>query len=144
MIGRFFLPAALLLASCSQQGNPQIELGNAWARATSPGQTTGAIYVDIENKGGAGDRLIGANTDRAAMAMIYRNENVDGIDRMRAIGDLDVPAGSQVQLKPGGMHIMLEGLKAPLSAGDRFDVSLRFEKGGPKVVEVQVVAPGAR
>src|SRR4030095_4250064 len=65
------LAALLSLAACGQSGEPDIQLGNAWARPTR-GDAPGAVYVAINNKGEADDRLIGAFTDHAAMAMVHQ------------------------------------------------------------------------
>jgi len=132
--------AILLLAACGDQGSPQIELDKAWARPTS-GQAPGAVYVTIENKGSSADRLAGAFTDHAAMAMVHQNEFVDGVARMRMAGEINIPAGDRIEMVPGGTHIMLEGLRAPLKTGDRFNLVLRFKDSGDRTVMVAVVKP---
>jgi copper(I)-binding protein len=139
------LIASLLaaLAACSQPAGPAVKVSDSWARATAEGQGA-AVYATIRNEGGKGDRLVAASTDRASMAMIHEGGMEGGIARMRMVHSLDVPAGAEVKLAPGGNHIMLEGLKAPLAAGDRFQLTLRFERGGVISVPVSVVAPGSR
>jgi copper(I)-binding protein len=68
---------------------------------------------------------------------------MDGdVMRMRQVAAVDVPAGGSVALEPGGLHVMLLGLKAPLKEGDRFPMTLRFEKAGEVKVEVHVEAAG--
>ena len=140
MTRSLLLPALLLLASCGQEGSPQIELDRAWARPTV-GQAPGAVYVTIDNKGGSADRLTGASTDNAAMVMVHQNEVADGIARMRMAGEINIPAGDRIEMVPGGTHIMLEGLRAPLKTGDRFDLVLRFKESGDKTVKVTVAGP---
>jgi copper(I)-binding protein len=140
MTRHLLLPALLVLAACGQQGSPQIELHNAWARPTA-GQAPAAVYVTIENKSGSDDRLTGAFTDRAAMAMVHQTELVDGVSRMRMAGEINIPAGERIEMAPGGTHVMLEGLRAPLKIGDRFDLVLRFKESGDKTVKVSVVKP---
>jgi len=134
------LPALLLVAACGEQKSPQIELQNAWARPTA-GQAPAAVYVTIENKSASDDRLTGAFSDRAAMAMVHQNELVDGVSRMRMAGEINIPAGERIEMAPGGTHVMLEGLRAPLKTGDRFDLVLRFKESGDKTVKVAVVKP---
>lgn len=138
MIRRLLLPAFLLLAACGQDGEPNIQLGNAWARPTR-GDAPGAVYVAINNKGSADDRLVGAFTDHAAMAMIHQSELVDGVATMRMAGEINIPAGKRIEMVPGGTHIMLEGLRAPLSTGDQFDLVLKFRNSGDRKVKVDVV-----
>ena len=133
----------LLLGGCSQPAaGPSITVTDAWARATAPGQSSGAIYATIDNQGGA-DKLVGVASD-AGMAMLHANESGGGVARMRMIGEVEVPANGRVMLAPGGTHIMLSGLKAPLTAGGDLDVTLRFAAAGPRTVKVAIVAPGAR
>ena len=134
--------ALLFLAACGQQGLSEIKLSNAWARPTI-GQVPGAVYVTIENKGGADDRLTGAASDNAAMAMIHQNELVDGVAKMRMAGEINIPANDKIEMKPGGTHIMLEGLRAPLKTGDTFDLVLRFRNSKDQTVTVSVLKPEA-
>ena len=131
-----------LVAACAQQA-PALEVRDAWARATAPGQTSGAVYATLDNRG-PDDRLTGAATDRAAMAMVHKSETVDGVARMRMAGDVPIASGSTVVLAPGGTHIMLEGLKAPLVAGETLPLELRFANGGAHKVDVRIVAPWSR
>ena len=137
MLRQILLPALLLLASCGQNGEPDIQLGNAWARPTR-GDAPGAVYVAINNKGSADDRLVGAFTDHSAMAMVHQSELVDGVARMRMAGEINIPAGSRIEMVPGGTHIMLEGLRAPLRTGDQFDLVLKFRNSGDRTVKVDV------
>jgi copper(I)-binding protein len=138
MIQRLLLPALLLLSACGQSGEPDIQLGNAWARPTR-GEAPGAVYVAINNKGSADDRLVGAFTDHAAMAMVHQSELVDGVAQMRMAGEINIPAGKRIEMVPGGTHIMLEGLRAPLRTGDSFDLVLKFDKSGDRRAKVDVV-----
>lgn len=138
MIRSFLLPTLLLLAACGQNGEPDIQLGNAWARPTR-GDAPAAVYVAINNKGSADDRLIGAFTDHAALEMIHQSELVDGVATMRMAGEINIPAGTRIEMVPGGTHVMLEGLRAPLQPGDSFELVLQFRKSGDKRVKVDVV-----
>ena len=135
--------AVAVLTACTQPTGPDVKVTDAWARATAPGQG-GAVYATIDNKGGTGDRLVSVSTDRASMAMIHEGGMENGVARMRMVDSIDVPAGGQAKLAPGGNHVMLEGLKAPLAAGDRFQLTMRFERSGEMSIPVAVVAPGSR
>lgn len=129
--------ALLLIAACGQNGQPDIRPGNAWARPTR-GDAPGAVYVAINNKGSADDRLVGVFTDRAAMAMVHQTELVDGVATMRMAGEINIPAGERIEMVPGGTHIMLQGLRAPLKTGDSFDLVLKFRASGDRKVKVDV------
>ncbi|NIA70197.1 copper chaperone PCu(A)C [Pelagibius litoralis] len=121
----------------------ELKIETPWARAT-PGQAkNGAAYLMIHNAGAAGDRLIAAASDAAQRVELHSHTNVDGVMQMRQVEGVDVPAGGMATLKPGGYHVMLMGLKAPLREGDRFPVTLTFEKAGDVAVEVSVEAVGS-
>lgn len=138
--------AALLLASCSKGGPPDIRISDAWARETIAGQTATAAYMALKNEGGD-DRLTGISAQPPAMAMLHESESSDGISRMRPMrSGLAIPAGATIELKPGGDHIMITGLTAPLRAGATIELTVRFEKSGVRKLDVPVapaLAPGA-
>jgi hypothetical protein len=102
----------------------------------------GAVYLTLVG-GPQDDRLVGAETPRAAMAQIHVVSEADGMARMRQTTGVDVPARTSVKLAPQGTHIMLMDLPRPLVAGERFPLTLQFERAGRIVVDVEVRAPGA-
>ena len=140
MTRRPFLLALLLLAACGKNDGPDLRLSDAWARPTI-GQAPGSVYLTIENKGDEADRLTGAFTDHAAMAMVHQNEVVNGIAKMRMAGDINIPAHDRIEMQPGGTHVMLQGLRAPLQPGDDFDLVLKFRNSKDQTVKVTVRQP---
>jgi copper(I)-binding protein len=119
-----------------------VTVRDAWARATAPGMTVGAVYLTLQG-GATADSLVAAATTRAAMTQIHVVTEADGMARMRETEAVDVPAGKRVQLAPQGTHIMLMRMAQPLVAGERFTLTLTFVRSGTREVSVQVVAPGA-
>lgn len=133
--------AALLLAACDLKDSPpQVAVRDAWARATMPGQPSAAVYLTIRNSGGP-DRLESVSS-AIGNAAVHESSTSGGVMRMRPVAAVEVPAGSTVSLRPGGTHIMLRGLGAPLAAGSSFPLRLDFQRSGTKDVEVAVRAPG--
>jgi len=136
------LSLAVALPAFSQNAAVQVE--KPWARATPAGATTGAVYMTLDNKSNAPDRLVGAATDVAAKAQVHEMSMDKGTMKMREVADgLAVPAGGSVVLKPGSYHVMLMGLKKPLKAGQSINLTLKFEKAGDVPVTVPVAAVGA-
>lgn len=129
---------ALQLAAGSALAG-ELRLGSAWARATPPGAAAGAIYLRIENGSTKPDRLLKLKTVVAASATVHRTEIVDNIARMREVAVLHVAPGESVEFAPGGLHVMLTGLKAPLVTGTTFELELVFEIAGPRSVAVAVL-----
>ena len=141
----YFASAALLLAACSARETPDIIVENGWARATVAGQDSAAAYLTIVNRGGADDRLVSVSVPRANMAMLHGTSMDGGVMRMRAMSDgLTVPARATVELAPNGTHIMLNGLTAPLRAGERLPAKLNFAEAGTKDVTIKVEEASAR
>lgn len=138
------LLASLLLASCGQSGTPDIQVTDAWARATVAGQSSGAAYMTIANRGSGADRLVGATLSPPATAMVHATSSEGGVSSMSAMENgVDLPAGATVELKPLGTHVMIMGLSAPLQAGSTLPLTLQFERSGKRAVQVKIVDPTA-
>jgi len=129
-------------ATAAAQQPPAVIVRDAWARATAPGMSVGAVYLTLHG-GATADSLVAAATTRAGMTQIHVVTEVDGMARMRETEAVDVPAGRSVRLAPQSTHIMLMGLSQPLVAGERFNLTLQFAKAGRREISVQVVAPDA-
>jgi copper(I)-binding protein len=115
-----------------------------WARASAGRARNGAAYVVLQKAGGADDRLVAAEAAVAGRVELHSHLMENGVLRMRQVkGGIPVPAGKMVTLKPGGLHIMFMGLKAPFKEGETFPLTLVFEKAGKKTVEVKVKGVGA-
>lgn len=132
------LVAALpVLAPAQSVQLGELKIGQPYARATVPGQTAGGGFLTIENKGGD-DRLVAARAAVSNTVELHTMTMDGNVMKMRAVDAIPVPAGRTVELKPGGLHIMFMGLKAPLGEGDTFPMTLRFEKAGEVTVNVKV------
>lgn len=114
-----------LLAICTSSAFAEVSINDAWARATVPGQPVGAVYMKISSP--TATRMVGVETDVAKHVQVHNMQMEGGVMKMREHGQLDVPAGLTVELAPGGLHLMLLGLKRPLSAGENVTVKLTFE-----------------
>jgi len=117
-----------------------LTVAKAWARATPGGAKVGAGYLDIVNSTGADDVLLSAAAPVVAgTTEIHEMKHEDGVMKMRALAEgLTIPAGQTVLLAPGGLHIMFLDLKAPLAAGQTFDLELTFKSAGKITVPVTV------
>jgi hypothetical protein len=139
------LIAALVWAAAGS-ALAQVNVSSAWARSTVPGQGgTGAFMTIVSKDGG---KLVGAASAVAGVVELHEMAMENNVMKMRAIPALDLPAGREVQLKPGGYHVMLLDLKRPLNVGEKVQIELRLEtRDGKRVtqpveVEVRSTPPG--
>jgi periplasmic copper chaperone A len=113
-----------------------VEVVQPWARAATG--NVGVVYMTIKNTGTVDDRLVAAATPVAEQAQLHISINRNGVMSMRPLSSIAVKANGQAILKPGGMHLMLVGLKQPLTADETFPLTLTFQKAGNLAVTVAV------
>ena len=133
------LCATLLAATLSTALWAQIvEVKGAWARATVQGQMATGAFMKLTAR--EGTRLVSASSPVAGVTEVHEMSMDNGVMKMRAIPGLDLPAGKAVELKPGGYHVMLMDLKAPLQKDTTIPLTLVFKdaKGVETKTELKV------
>jgi copper(I)-binding protein len=124
----------------STSGGATLHVENAMARPAPLAGGTGAVYFQLHNGGDSAITLMGADTPAASAAEIHTTENDNGVMRMRQLTDgVTIGADGSIELTPGGMHLMLVGLAAPLAEGDTVKVTLHFEGVDDLTFDVPVV-----
>jgi copper(I)-binding protein len=138
------LPAALLgglvalvTLSTGAQGPAALEIRDAYARAVPPGQPNSAVFLTLTNGSAAPRALVAAESPAAEAVELHTHLHEGDMMRMRRVERIEVPAGGRVSLQPGGLHLMLIGLKGNLAPGDQVDLTLSFDDG----TQAQVLAP---
>jgi len=134
------LGAVLLCASAMAQAQTDISVGDAWVRATVPQQKVTGAFMQLTAAQDA--RLIEVRSSIAGSAELHQMSMTDNVMKMRHIEGLDLPAGKAVGLTPGGYHVMLFDLKAPVMAGDKIALTLIIEGRDKerKAIEITAVA----
>jgi copper(I)-binding protein len=136
------LGAGLLLAGAACAAD--IEIQAPWSRATAKGAAVGAGYLTIVNKGTAPDKLVSVTADVAAKVEIHEMAMDNSVMTMRALPDgVEIKPGETLTFKPGGLHLMLMGLKQPLVQGAEVHVTLNFAKAGAVAATLPVGSLGA-
>lgn len=136
LLSGFFALAAVAAASAA------IEVKDATFRPPFHGAQMTAGYVTLKNTGPA-DKLVGASCDCADKVELHETMVMHGMAHMMATPVVPVPAGGEVKFAPGGRHLMIMGLKAPLQPGDKAKVTLQFEHAGKQVETFIVANPDA-
>ncbi len=151
------LALGLATAACGG-GDAGVDVSEPWSRATAEGATAGAVYMELESD--ETDALVGVSVDPAIAAVVEIHETVmvespeddmsddemsddgdhgmDGAMTMQEVSEIPIAAGEAVALAPGGLHVMLLDLAAPLVDGETFELTLEFANAEPQVVEVTV------
>jgi periplasmic copper chaperone A len=128
----------LALTAAARPDAPGIEVGEPFSRPSIGQAAAGVVYLTLYNRGPLPDRLVAASTPVALRSDLHMHEHVGDVARMRRIDAVAIASGETVALAPGGLHIMLSGLKAPLREGDSFALTLQFEAAGAMTVKVPV------
>ena len=144
---RFALCLAAFLSAfagigAADTGTPIVEVREAWALPTVPGQEVAAVYMNITSAHNA--TLVKIESKIAGSVQIH-NMRMDGqVMKMRELKDLPLPAGATVKLAPGGNHLMMTQLKKPLRLGESVPLSLTIVKADGSKGVVRVTVPVAR
>jgi copper(I)-binding protein len=130
---------AILALSGSALYAQTIEVKDAWARVSVPGQKASGAFMKITSREGA--KLVSASSPVAGVTEVHEMKMEGDVMKMRAVaGGLDLPPGKTVELKPGGYHVMLMDLKAPLQTGSTVPLTLVFQdaKGVQSKLELKL------
>ena len=135
-----FVLALMAVPPLAVAHHNHVEATNVWARATPPGAKNGAAYMILTNDTAKADRLL----DVAERVEIHTHLMENNVMRMRRVeGGVDVEPGTPVVFQPGGLHIMLMGLKKQLVPGDSFELVLIYRDAGPVKITAEVLPIGA-
>lgn len=148
---RFALLSTALLALATITGGQALKIAraegpiritDAFARAARAGGNA-AAFMRIENRGEVPDQLIEAACDVASRVELHETSIQGGMMQMRPVAAIDLPAGGEAVLQPGGLHLMLLGLRRKLEPGEQIELRLRFARAGEMTLAVPVRAAGA-
>lgn len=120
-------------------GDSGVTVSDAWVREVPPGIETTALYMKISNNSSENEKLLSIESELADNAEIHETSvNKDGISRMRQIQTVEIPASGSVSMKPGGIHVMLIGLKDRIENGQDIKVVLKFQNTGTREITAKV------
>ena len=139
---RRLLFALLLLGPIAACAKPTpLEVKDAWTRDTVGSTANAAVFMTITS--GTPDRLIAASTPVASKTALMTMAGGSSAMAMQYVTAIDIPAAQKVSLNAGGLHVWLADLRQPLTAGQTFPLTLKFEKAGERRVTVSIIKPAA-
>ncbi len=136
----FLRTTAMLLClgffAASAHAYTTVSFSRPWALATKPGQKNGAAYMELEASEAA--VVTKLESPQAKAVEVHSMTEDKGVMKMRKLDRLDLPARTSVKLQPGGLHLMLIGLKKPMKAGDTVVVKMTIVGADKKETTMQV------
>ena len=144
LIGLLVLVTIVMTACQPQTSEPEIKIEGAWGRPSPKVATAGAFYMLIKNTGGATDHLLSGKSDACGVVELHESYMTDeGAMGMRPVpgGSIEIPPGSEVELKVGGLHIMCIDKLEDFEPGVVLPLTLSFEKSGQMTVDVEIREP---
>lgn len=130
--------AALCFAATHLHAADAIDVADAYARAVPPGQANSAAFMMLSNPGDADRALVAAESAAAATVELHTHTMSDGMMQMRRVERIELPAGEEVTLAPGGLHVMLIGLAQQLKPGMEVALTLIFDDGSRQTITAPV------
>lgn len=135
------LGSALLLsglANAHDYKTGELHIDHPWSKHVPPSSAVAAAFFNVMNHGSENDALISAESPIAGKTELHAHIHEDGMMKMREVEKIDIPAKGTQSLKPGGYHVMFFDLKQVPALGERFPLTLHFEKAGSIEIEVAV------
>lgn len=128
------------LAGAEEKEHDALHVAHGWARASLGQNPNSAAYITVHNKTDVNDTLLAISCADAAKCSLHNHVTQDNISSMEAVGSLEIPAGAHVEFRPGGYHIMMFDLKAPLAAEGQTSVTFTFEHAGEITATLPVLS----
>lgn len=137
------LPLAFSISASAiagEHGNKGIMIDDPYVRAVPPGQMNTGVFMTIMNHSDQARTIVSAESDASKIVELHTHVNEGGMMKMRQIPSIEVPANGHAMLKPGGLHVMLIGLKQSIEVDKPVSVTLVFKNGERKTIQ----APGRK
>ena len=134
----------LALFACSPAEGPAISVEGVWGRPSPKVAAAGAFYMVIQNEGSQDDKLVGGSSPACEFVELHEAYlTEEGAMGMRPVtgGVIEIPAGGEAELKPGGLHVMCINKLADFEVGAMLDLTLEFEQTGKMTLEVEIREP---
>jgi len=137
----FFAAALLFSGSLLAAAADQVEVHQPYVRLAPPNAPAAGAFMVIRNTGSKDVKVVKADNPASRVTELHTHLNEAGVMKMRQVPAIDIKAGGEAKLQPGGLHIMLIDLKAPMQEGDNIAITLGFDDGSSKQVDAKVMRP---
>jgi copper(I)-binding protein len=135
--------AVIFFAAGLQAQDAIVVARDAWARPPAASRNQTGLFLVLENHSAQKRAVVGGSSDAAEKVELHEMKTMGGMMRMSQVSQVDVPANGRTELKPGGLHIMLFGVKGKPKEGDTFVVTLKLDNGATVPVKATFRQPPA-
>lgn len=140
LLAAISVPSSVLAAGAAEE----VRVDGAYVRAVPPGLPNSAAFMTLRNGGVQTHTLVGAQSPVAETLELHTHHMEGGMMKMRRVDRIEVPAGGSVALEPGGLHLMLIGLKGNLKPDQVIELTLKFQDQTTQKLQVPVLGIEAR
>lgn len=135
------LAACLPLGAWAAGAADNVAVVDPYVRMVPPGAMATAAFMVLKNSGSKDVKLVKAENSVSKVTELHTHLNEGGMMKMRQVPAIDIKAKGEAVLEPGGLHVMMIDLKAPLKEGDKVTVTLGFDDGSSKKIEAPIRRP---
>lgn len=136
-----FTSLSLLLSLFCLPVWAQLSITDGTVRLLPPGVPNTSAYFNIHNQGDKQRVIVGASSELVKKVELHTHTMQGDMMMMRQVNRVDIPARETVKFESGGLHLMMFGLKQPLTAGQKVKIDLQMQDGETLTLEAQVAAP---
>lgn len=137
----FFAAGLLFSGGLLAAAADQVEVHQPYVRLAPPNAPAAGAFMVIRNTGSKDVKVVKADNPASRVTELHTHLNEAGVMKMRQVPAIEIKAGGEALLQPGGLHIMLIDLKAPMQEGDNIAITLGFDDGSSKQVDAKVMRP---
>lgn len=138
-----FAASLLFSAGVFAGAADHVSVQDPYVRLAPPNAPATGAFMVIKNNGDKDVKVLKADNPLSKVTELHTHLNEGGVMKMRPVPAIDIKAKGEVALKPGGLHVMMIDLKAPMKEGDVVPITLTFDDGSSKQVDAKVVRPMA-
>ena len=120
-----------------------VPVQDPYVRLAPPNAPATGAFMVIKNNGDKDVKVLKADNPVSKVTELHTHLNEGGVMKMRPVPSIDIKAKGEAVLKPGGLHVMMIDIKAPMKEGDVVPITLSFDDGSTKQVDAKVVRPMA-
>ena len=116
-----------------------VSVQDPYVRLAPPNAAATAAFMVIRNTGDKDVKVVKADNPVSKATELHTHLNEGGVMKMRPVPAIEIRAKGEAVLRPGGLHVMMIDLKAPIKEGDSVPITLTFDDGSSKQVDAKVL-----